>query len=486
MAIDQEKSLYIRYLHDNQKYSIRAIQRKTGISRKTIKKVLDDNQPEPARLKPSKLDPFKPEIIQIIDDKPAIPTCLILEILCNKGYDGGKSIVYDFVHHYRYRPPQAFIPLEHLPAQQAQVDWGECGCISCGQHQRKLYFFGMTLCYSRYLFVEFTVSMDMDTFLAGHVHAFEFFGGVPYQLLYDNLKCVVTQRIGKQIHFNPRFLDFAAHYDFTPKACNVRSPHEKGKVERAMGYVKKNFLARGPFENFDHIQLESKNWQNQIANRRLHAVTRKIPQEAFVKEEKALLKPLPAHQYDYSSPQRVPVDKVCLVHFQANRYSVPSKYAYSTVTLKATTTQIKIYDQTQLIAVHRRCYDKHQLIKNLDHYKELLAQKQQAQSTAEIEKFKKLCTESQEYLSGLVKHQKNAHYHVRKILELVQTFGQTTTAAAMVKALQHQAFHWEYIKNIILESGLVHYQTHPVLTKHSKQILEIEVDKPDLSQYDKF
>jgi hypothetical protein len=165
---------------------------------------------------------------------------------------------------------------------------------------------------------------------------------------------------------------------------------------------------------------------------------------------------------------------------------VPSKYAHNTVTLKADSTQVKIYDKDQLIAEHRRCYDKHQLIKNLDHYKDLLAQNQKAQTTANIEKFKKLCAESTDYLSGLVKHQRNVHYHVRKILELTATFGPTATAAALVKALNHQAFHWEFIKNIILESGLIGYQTHPVLTKHSKQILDIDVDKPDLSQYDKF
>jgi len=331
MAIDEDTRRYIRYLYHQQKYTIRAISRKTGVDRKTIRRILDDVQPEPNHNNASKLDRFKPEIEQLIDDKPGIPTCLILEKIGNNGYDGGKSIVYDFVRHCRHRSQPAFIPLEHLPAEQAQVDWGECGSISCGQHRRKLYVFCMTLCYSRYLFIEFTVSMEMDTFLACHIHAFDFFGGVPNQLLYDNLKCVVIIRVKKEIRFNGRFLDFAAHYDFTPKACNLRSPYEKGKIERVVGYVKGNFLARGPFENFDHIKLQSKNWLNQIANRRLHSVTRKIPHEAFINEEKALLKPLPPRDYDYSLPHVVPVDKVCVVRFQTNRYSVPSKYAFTTV-----------------------------------------------------------------------------------------------------------------------------------------------------------
>jgi transposase len=486
MSIDQDTCGYIRYLRLKEGYSIRAIARKTGAARQTIRQILSVKPPKTTRTKASKLDPFKASIESILKEKPGFSSVLILEKLRQQGYGGGKSSVYDFIHHFRQRPGPAFIPLTSLPGEQAQVDWAECGYINCGQHQRKLYVFVMTLCYSRYLFLEFTVSMEMDAFLACHVQAFDFFGGIPRELIYDNLKCVVLDRIKNEIHFNARYLDFATHFGIAPKVCNVRSPHEKGKVERVIEYIKGNFLARGPFENFEQIKLAGKNWLNQIANQRLHSVTRKIPCQAFVNEEKALLKPLPPQAFDYSVPHLLPVSKLCLVNFQTNKYSVPSKYAHTIVTLKATTTAIKISVKEQLIAVHRRSYDKHQWLKNPDHYQELLAQKQRAQTTATLEKFEKFSVESKAYLAGLLQQQLNVHYQVKKILELVATFGSTAVAAALVKALAHQAFHWEYIKNIILETNWVDYQTLPVVAKVSKEILDIDVAQSDLSQYDKF
>jgi hypothetical protein len=164
---------------------------------------------------------------------------------------------------------------------------------------------------------------------------------------------------------------------------------------------------------------------------------------------------------------------------------VPHTYAGKVVTVRARTSEIKIYTDNQQIASHRRCYDKYQFIKNEDHYRGLLNQKRKAESSAAIEKFIKLSTESKPYLSGLLKQQKNVHYHIKKILELSTLFGKTAVGSAIAKALDHQAFHWEYIKNIVLESGSYHH--HPVVSpEHSKQILDMDVEQPDLSRYDEF
>ena len=483
MAIDKDTRGYIRYLHFKQAYTISKISEKTGVSRKTIRDILQDKQPCDKRTTTSKLDAFKQQIQSILEQKPGMTTTLILEEIRAHGFGGGKSIVYDYVAQLRNRPKEAYIPLQTLPGEQAQVDWAQCGTICCGQHHRKLYVFCMTLSYSRYLYIEFTVSMDMDTFLACHIHAFHFFDGVPKTIRYDNLKSVVIGRIGKEITFNHRHLDFALHYDFSPTPCNIGKAHEKGKVERMIDYIKGNFMKRGPYENFDHIKLESKNWLRLIANKRLHTVTRKVLETSFLEEEKQHLLKLPAIVYDCYSPIVVTVNKQCLVVFQTNKYSVPSEYAYQTVTLNATTTELKIYSHNKQIAAHRRCYDKFQLITNPDHYKKLFDKKRSASVHLEIEKFEQLSGESKAYLSGLLKHQKNVHYHVKKIFELAALFGKTAVSGAIAKALEHEAFHWEYIKNIILESNLVTYQV-PVSPRYASDIMDIDVQAPDLSKYD--
>jgi transposase len=485
VAIDDDSRGHVRYLHFKQGYSIRKIHHKTGISRKTVRNILADKPLNKTRIKGSKLDSYKDEITSILKEKPRISTVLLIEKLREKGYAGGKTIVYDYRFRLKQQEKPAYFHIETLAGDQAQVDWGHCGTISCGIHHRKLYVFCMTLSYSRYLFIEFTVSMEMETFLAAHIHGFHFFGGIPKSIVYDNLKSVVSRRVKQEIIFNAHYLDFARFYNFSPRVCNVRKPHEKGKVERAVDYVKRNFLARGPYENFDHIRFESKNWLKNIANQRLHSVTRKVPAEAFANEEKHLLQPLPPSDYDYTIPHTAPVNSQCLVNFQTNKYSVPHKYAGKIVALKTTTTDIKIYSDNQPIASHHRCYDKYQFIKNEDHYRGLLNQKRKAESSAAIETFVKLSAESKPYLSGLLIQQKNVHYHIKKILELSTLFGKTSVGSAIAKALEHQAFHWEYIKNIILESGSYHH--HPVVsTKHSKEIMDLDVEQPDLSRYDQF
>jgi len=483
MTVDKDTRGYIRYLHFKQDHHISRIAAQTGISRKTVKAILDGKPLMENRTRNSKLESFKPPIQALLNDKPQLPTTLILEKIQALGYSGSRTILYDYVRQQRLGQQPAYIPLQMLPGEQAQVDWGYCDTISCGQHRRKLYVFCMTLSYSRYFFLEFTVSMDMDTFLACHIHAFNFLAGVPKTILYDNLKSVVTQRIGQEVTFNARHFDFAAFYGFAPRVCNIRKANEKGRVERMIQYIKGNLLNRGPFDDFDQLRAESKIWLKQVANKRLHSVTRKVPEEAFLQAEQAHLLPLPAQQYDYCQPLPLPVSKDCLVQFQTNKYSLPSHYAYKTVTLKATTAELRLYYDNQLIATHLRCYDKYQLIKNPDHYRELLEQKRRAETTIMIGKFEQLCAESKVYLSGLLNHQKNVHYHVAKILELATLFGRTVVSAAMVKALQYEAFHWEYIKNIVLETHGSNYQV-PVSPQTHQEIMKLEIEPPDLSKYD--
>ena len=483
MTINKDTRGFIRYLHFNEEQKISAISKKTGVSRKTVRTILDGKQLQEERMKGSKLDPFITQIQAILAEKPLIPTVLILDKIRASGYDGGRTILYEYVFKLRTKQKPAFVPLEMLPGEQAQVDWGHCGTISCGQHKRKLYVFCMTLSYSRYSYLEFTVSLDMDTFLAAHIHAFDFFQGIPKSILYDNLKSVVSTRISNEITFNARHFDFASFYGFSPRVCNIRKANEKGRVERMIQYIKNNFLNRGPFENFEQIKFEGKNWLLTVANKRLHSVTRKIPEEAFVMEEKPLLLKLPLNGYDYSKPYPLPVTNECLVHFQTNKYSVPSDYAHQTVTLKSTTQEIRIYYDNQMIALHSRCYDKFQLIKNPDHYKALLEKKRRAENSISIVRFSRISAESKAYLSGLIRSQKNVHYHVAKILELCTLFGKTVVSSAIARALQHGAFHWEYIKNIILETNMSSYQP-PIATQNKKEIMAMDIEPPDLSKYD--
>jgi len=195
----------------------------------------------------------------------------------------------------------AFLTLAFAPGEAAQVDWGCAGTITLGSTRRRLSFFVMVLCHSRMAYVEFTCGESMEHFLACHQNALEFFGGTPGVILIDNLKTgVLKHPFGERAVFNPRYLDFAAHYGFEARACNVRKPNEKGRVENGVGYVKKNFLAGLELPNsLSAVNTAVRHWMDTIANVRDHRETRNKPAELFLIEKPAL-RPLPSVAADTS------------------------------------------------------------------------------------------------------------------------------------------------------------------------------------------
>lgn len=505
----QDKKGHIRFLYYHKNQTISQIARDEGLARKTVRNALCDKAPAERKKRPSKLDPFKVEIERIIDDNPKMNQTLILQKIREKGYDGGKTILNDYILSLRREKNKlnraAYLNLETLPGAEGQVDWAHCGSISCGQHKRNLYLFCMVLSYSRIFYMRFTTSMDMDTFLSCHKSAFRFFAGlsgnttglsqttsfqpdryaatgVPKSLLYDNLKCVVKGRYANSVTYNSRFIDFANFYRFRIKVCNVRAAHEKGKVERAIQYIKNNFLAAKEYENFDRIKAEGSLWLRHKANRRTHSVTRKIPFEHFLTEEKYHLLPLPKTEYDCAEPHPVRASKDGLVNFETNRYSVPSDYSGQWLVIKAYDREIKICSGQKEIASHRRSFDKHALFKQPAHYAKIIEQKKKAKANHRLLSFCRMSPEANSYLKGLCAEKSNVEFHIKKIMELEMIFGKTAVAGAIAHALSFKAFHWEYIKNILLNSANAGAALNSSVNKDT--LMNIDIDEPDLSLYD--
>lgn len=482
--MDKDKQGYIRYMHNTMGKSISAIARELGIARQTVRRALNDHAKRAKAKRPSKLDPYKEEIKRLLEANPNLTNVLILEKIRKLGYKGGRSILGDYLRQLRPKVSTSFLHVETMPGKQAQVDWAYAGEISVGAHKRKLYLFCMLLSYSRHFYFEPTVSMKHDIFLACHMNAFRFFGGVPQNIVYDNLKSVVLSRLGKDIRFNPKMLDFAAYYGFKLKVCNPRAPQEKGKVERVIAYITNNFMQREDYHDFKHIRSEALLWLKNTACKRKHSTTGKIPIEVFEKEEKAFLLPLAQKPYDYALPIVIHPQKDGLFRFDANRYSVPEDYVHQPLTLKAYQDVLKVYHKDQLICQHNRCYDKYQTIKDLNHYRKRLSRIKRYKHQTLLCHFKNLCPEAEAYLAGLHQRQVQVIYHVKQILNLEVIFGKTALCSALIKALKTGAFHWEAVKNILLydhslkpKLSLVHPQ--------KKDLMELEVEAVDLAQYDR-
>jgi transposase len=491
--ITLETWAYIRRRHFHDGLNVSAIARELQLDRKTVRKAIASQDYLAARQRkrvgPSKLDPFKKEIDAILQKSRHLSGVRILEKLRQMGYQGGKTILYDYLASLPQRQSKVYLRLETAEGEQAQCDWGKCGKVLIGDSTRQLSCFVMILSYSRFMVVHFYLSETMECFLDGHQRAFEVFGGVPQAIVYDNLKSVVVARYGTTIQFNPTFMDFAGYHLFKPEICRPRSPHHKGKVERGVGFVKTNFLAgrehllQEPFE-LAILNRECARWLTE-QNQRLHRTTRQRPIDLLDKERSHLLS-LPAHPYDNSLKKSLYADSQAFVTFQTNRYSVPSEAIDKPLTLKVTPYQVDIYHQQILLASHRRSYEKYQLFENPLHRKKLLKSRQKARQSKEMEFFLDLDPLAEAFLEGLVQTGVKVAYHVRQIMEMVDIYGKSEVLQALQKACEYGAYHFEYVENIIQQQKRRRQAPKDCsesLLAHLKRGKDIRLGTIDMSQY---
>ena len=432
----------------------------------------------------SKLDAFKGQIVRWLDAHP-YSAQQIFQRLGEAGYDGGLTIVKDYVHRIRPRRQPAFLKLDFQPGECAQVDWGSYGTIRVGNTTRRLSFFLMVLCYCRRMYLEFTVSQEMEFFLACHENAFAAFGGVPARLMVDNLKSAVLQRlIGVAPVFNPKYLDFSRHWGFEITACNVASGWEKGRVENGVGFVKKNFLAGQEFIDFPAVQPAAQLWVDTVADVRVHGTTQRRPIDLF-DEERSHLKRLNPAGFDLARVREVSVNKQFRVALDSNTYSVPSRHVGQRLTLKAYADRVCIYAHDQLVARHDRSMQRHLDIEHPDHAQQLVMQRHSAREQRLLVAFLALSPRAQAYREGLEARRVNARVHLRQILALAELHGNEAVARALDDGLELQAFSAEYIAHMLAARRRIGAEPAALQLTRGADLLEIELPPPDLSIYDR-
>jgi len=302
--IGLERRVLLRHYLD-QGLSKAAIAELLGINRRTISRwiaagELDRDLEEPPRYKarppvPKKLDPYKATIRKRLEDYPALSAVRLLEEIRAAGYTGGYSQLRDYVRQVRPRPPEEpLVRFETPPAKQAQVDFAEFR-LPWGKRYALLVVLG----YSRHMWVGFYEKQDMRTLFAGLEAAFRFFGGVPEELLFDQMKAVITRddRLsGGRLVTNEEFLRFAAHWGFRPRACRPGRAKTKGKVERPIRYLRENFVYGRTFVGDADLAQQLERWLER-ANQRIHQTTKEQPLERFLRDEQHRLRPLAERPY---------------------------------------------------------------------------------------------------------------------------------------------------------------------------------------------
>jgi len=482
--IDYPTFCELHRLHEQLKLSVGQIARELKLDEKTVAKWVQEKTYRPAKRpkRSSKLDPFKGRILGWLE-RHAFTAQQILQRLRQEGFAGGYSIVKDFVRQVRPAAQPAFLTLHFAPGECLQVDWGSFGTIPVGSTQRRLSFFAAVLCYSRMLYVEFTLSQSQEHFLAAQERAFQFFKGIPQKVMVDNCKtAVLNHPFGQAPQFNARYLDFARHYGFEIRACGVRQAHEKGRVENAVGYVKKNFLAGLELPPWPGLNAAATHWLESVANVRVHGQTHQTPLELFAQEQKAL-RPISVLPYDTATIRQVRANNRFRVLFETNRYSVPAHLAGAALSLKTYSDRLCLDYQNQRVAEHARSFDRHQDIEHPDHVRALIAQRHKARDQQLLGRFLALCPKAQDYYVQLEQRRLNARHHVQKILALAEIYPRDQVARALEDALEYHAYSCEYIANILEqrqrqlpEAGALH------LTR-AGDALDIQLPEPDLSIY---
>jgi transposase len=485
--IDYETRCRIRHMHQKEGLNFQQIALALGLDPETVSKYARAENyvaRRPGRPRASKLDGFKPMIQRLLERHPYSAT-QILQQLRTEGYEGGFSILKEYVRLVRPVRHRAYLTLAFEPGEAAQVDWGCAGTMTIGQTRRRLSFFVMVLCHSRMSYVEFTCGEALEHFLTCHRNAFEYFGGVPRTVLIDNLKTgVLRHPVGEKATFHPRYLDFAAHYGFEPRACNVRRANEKGRVENGVGYVRKNFLAGLDIPpGLDVLNAAARHWRDSVANTRVHAETRQTPLALFEIERPALGL-LPPEGADTSVTRIVRVTNRCRVVLDTNRYSVPSLYASQRLTLKMFPDRLCLYHAHNLVATHPRSYERHRDFENPDHVKELLDQRRRARDAQWLLRFYSLSPHAEDYHRQLSSRSLSARIHVNKIVSLANIYGPEAVARAMEDAIACEAYGSQYIENILHQRTQPAPQPGPLHLTRRSDLLDIELSTADLSLYE--
>src|SRR5574339_160009 len=323
---------------------------------RTVRRALQrQGAPERERVKRgSKLDAHKAKIDQLLSEGVWNARVILREIQTD-GYEGGYSILLEYIQPKRVlRPGRATVRFETEPGKQLQSDWGEV-VTQIGGARCKVHFIVNELGYSRRFHFWCTDSEDAEHTYEGLIRSFEWFGGVPGEVLVDNQKAaVLDHHVGGPARFHPRFVDLACHYGFVPRACRPARAQTKGKDERMIGYVKHHFFVRyRNFESWAHLNQLAEEWLREEADPRCHGTVQEIVAERFTREA-PLLRPLPATRYDTAYREVRQAGWDAYIDVRGRRYSVPAHVAGRPVQIRLTLDgDLAVYDGEQLVASHR-------------------------------------------------------------------------------------------------------------------------------------
>ena len=436
--IDSETRAHIRHLFYAEHWKIGTIARELGLHPDTVSAAVETERFNSTKTPRNAADPYADFIRDVLSKHPTLRATRIYQMIRDRGFNGSVVQLRRFIARIRPTSREAFLRLTTFPGEQGQVDWAHFGEVAVGRACRRLSCFVITLSYSRALYLEFFFDQRMESFLRGHIRAFEDWQGIPRILLYDNLRSVVLERHGDAIHFHPRLVELSAHYHFAARPCQVRAGNQKGRVERVIRYIRESFFAARPFTTLEELNQRALAWRDREAHGRAWpGGDHRTVAEAFA-EEKPRLLPLPLHRFDSDLLVPLRSGKTIYVRFDLNDYSIPPTAVGRQLTLAASESGIRIFDGNQEIARHRRTYDRRQQVLDPAHQEELLREKRKAFGSTPGSRLSQAVPESGALIESAFARGESASRQTTELLNLLDLYGARELRSAIWEALERK------------------------------------------------
>lgn len=477
--------------------SQRRVARETGHSRNTIKKMLQNSERPKYRQRQARrspvLGPYKGLLEKWVEEdkgkakKQRRTATRMYQLLKEEhGYQGSEPTIRVYVGKLRKQAKQkVYVPLAYEPGETGQVDFGEAEVVINGE-EVTAHLFVMWLGYSGATYVQAYPAEPQEVFFAGHVSAFEFFGGVPHELWYDNLSSAVRKVLkGRQREEQESFISFRTHYLYKAEYCNVASGWEKGGVEGRVGYIRRNWLiGANEFGSWHELNryLEEKCLAEQV--RVMKGQSQSIGER--LAEEAASLRPLPRHPFPCCKTVPVKANTLALVTYATNRYSVPVEKVHEALTLRAYVDRIEISCGAEIIATHERCWERDQDRLNPYHYLPLLAQRPRAFAHAQpIRAWQQRWPSIFDTYFALLKERYPTNEAVRtfvEILKLGERYTEAELATALESAIKLNCLRLSDVREVLRH---LHEESPPTSAQlgNHPHLADIQVEMPALEHF---
>jgi transposase len=437
MTVRLEVEAEIRRLHAAESWPVGTIARQLRVHPDVVKRVLGlTAPPEVAPDRPLLVEPYSDFIRETLTQYPRLRATRLFDMVRPRGYAGSIRTLREYVATVRPRPHgEAYLRLQTLVGEQSQVDWAHVGKLTVPGGERALWLFVMVLSWSRAIWAEFVLDLSVHSLLRSLSRAATYFEGSTRYWLFDNPKTVVIERHRSALRFHPLLVGLSGRYCVGLRVCGVRKANEKGRVERAIRYLRERFLAGREIRSVEQGNRELLTFLATVAQARPHPTLSQRTVADCLAEERPRLLALPKAPPPTDQVESVVIDKTAFARFDRNDYSVPADHRQSPLTLVADDQWVRFLHGEQEVARHRRCWGRRQQIEDPVHRQAILEEKRGAREAKGQDRLRAAAPGIDTLFARWVESGHNVGSLTARTVALLDRYGPQTMALAVAEVI---------------------------------------------------